>query len=338
MSKNIIKALFCDNDETKRQIDALFLEYHFRSLHKKQKQNSYYMRLIKTLLIILLLCWYVIASFWYVCRIKQDCQVFEQYAWYQQMPFTNKKGIAKMPTKPPVSKNSLVISDNNKNIAKTNSHFRFAHSSDLPEMDEEIKQAMLNLATYSSQNPDRQLTITGEYLLREKNQTNFDNLGLARAAHIRQHLIRKGANGNKISLAHRINRELNFVDGQTQGALHFAFAAANNNETPTPPAATTTTPKPTQNASVATPSLPDFVVKDGDKIIINTNTKFQYEQSANEPKANAEIQKGLNDLAAYLKKNPNKELQIMGFYGKNEKKNNIFDDLGLARATNIPEL
>jgi outer membrane protein OmpA-like peptidoglycan-associated protein len=79
-------------------------------------------------------------------------------------------------------------------------------------------------------------------------------------------------------------------------------------------------------------------VKDGDKIIIKTNEKFQYAQSASEPTKNAAIDKGLNDLAAFLKKNPNKELQIMGFYGKNEKNNSIFDDLGLARATHLQEI
>lgn len=290
------------------------------------------MRLIKFLLLILLICWYFIASFWYVCRIKQDCQSLEQYAWYQSLPFVHKTDIAATPKKTTESNSSLTIMDNSKTVVKTNSRFGFAQSSDLPEMDEDLKKAMINLATYISQNTDRQLTITGEYLPTETNNTNFDNLGLARAAHIRQHLIRKGANGNQISLGHRVNQQLKFEKGQTDDALQFAFAAASDQKT-------TPIPTPPPTAAVATtPALPDFVVKDGDKIIIKTNEKFQYAQSASEPKMNGEIQKGLDGLAAYLKQNPTKELQIMGFYGKNEKNNSIFDDLGLARATHLQEI
>ena len=241
------------------------------------------MRLIKFLLIILLICWYFIASFWYVCRIKQDCQSLEHYAWYQSLPFVAKTGIANTPQTPKTTQNTLTIADNNKTIVKANGNFKFAQSSDLPEMDESIKQGMLDLATYISQNPDRQLTITGKYLPTETNSTNFDNLGLARAAHIRQHLIRKGANGNQIALGHSANQDLKFENGQTKDALRFSFDAANKaNRTPTinPNTAKTTTTMPT---------LPDFVVKDGDKIIIKTNEKFQYAQSASEPTKNANI-------------------------------------------------
>ncbi|MGB1204614.1 MAG: OmpA family protein [Chitinophagales bacterium] len=291
------------------------------------------MRLIKTLLIILLFCWYLIASFWYVCRIKQDCQSLEQYAWYQSLPFLHKTGIANTP-KAPITKNqNLTIVDNGKTIVKTNSNFGFAQSSDLPKMDENLKKGMVNLATYISQNPDRQLTITGKYSSLENNQTNFDNLGLARAAHIRQHLIRKGANGNRINLKHLASQNLVFEQGQTQNALQFHFSEANN---ATPP--TTKTSNTTKLSNTHAPTLPDFVVKNGNKIIIKTNEKFQYEKSASQPTMNPEIQKGLDALAAYLKKNPKKELQIMGFYGKNENNSSIFDDLGLARATHLQEI
>jgi len=86
--------------------------------------------------------------------------------------------------------------------------FEYSLGRRLPNLDNNNDLFLDQLAQHLTTHPEHSVTITGNYLQSEAGATlsgTFqENLGLARAEQIRNHLIARGVDENRISLDHQI--------------------------------------------------------------------------------------------------------------------------------------
>ncbi|BDS10321.1 OmpA family protein [Aureispira anguillae] len=92
------------------------------------------------------------------------------------------------------------ISSSFKMEVANNLVFNYSSSSLLLELPADIKQALIDLATYLNDQPSRKLILTGYNHPDELNKTTLVNLGLARANYVRNLLVNLGADGQQIEI------------------------------------------------------------------------------------------------------------------------------------------
>ena len=90
-----------------------------------------------------------------------------------------------------------------------NQHFSFIPSSSIIGIEEEASKAFGNVAKHLEAHPDRQLTLNGWYLENEKNDTEYENLGIARAEQVKSFLVNLDS-----SIINRI-----FTSGEQKSAI-----------------------------------------------------------------------------------------------------------------------
>ncbi|MEL6924870.1 MAG: OmpA family protein [Bacteroidota bacterium] len=82
------------------------------------------------------------------------------------------------------------------------------------------------LAEHLKSNPDKQLTITGNYATSENNDSQFDNLGLGRADAFKSVLTGLGVNADQIALAANEQNSIQLADGdKIYNGVNFNFGA-----------------------------------------------------------------------------------------------------------------
>lgn len=203
----------------------------------------------------------------------------------------------------------FMVLDGSKTVVDVPGNFTFAPSGTTPDIAPDVQQALATLAEYLKTNTGKVLTITGGYGNTEKNNTMFDNLGLARADALKQKLVAMGIAADRIQVASQQNNALPQTAGkQLTGVLNFAIA------------------------NMAEATLPAFTVKDGSETVVDVKDNLKFALSSEKPVMSAEVQNGLSALAQYLKNHPDRRLKITGNYLPNEKNNTKFANLGLARA------
>ncbi len=135
------------------------------------------------------LVWAFGCRYWYVCKIKNHCG--------------EKTEIVEN-----LRSKTLSLVDQDKTILKDYDHFSFDANSAIPILNESNNTFIAEVAAYLKANPDKKLTITGNYLESEKDISvgMYENLGVARASEIRKKLIAAGIaedrmllNGNLIA-------------------------------------------------------------------------------------------------------------------------------------------
>lgn len=95
-------------------------------------------------------------------------------------------------------------------------------------------------------------------------------------------------------------------------------------------------PTPPPIETVAPPPAPkSFVVSDGSQTIVDVKDVFKSRQTTDAVIVSNPLQVGVESLATYLKNNKDRELNIIGWYSKDEKNNTKFPDLGIARAEDV---
>lgn len=107
----------------------------------------------------------------------------------------------------------------------------------------------------------------------------------------------------------------------------FAQHAGTNTDSP-PPSVTPLT------------NTPAFMVKDGNKQVVSLKDHFRFSKSNSRPSSSpAQLQKAIADMKTYFQQNPNKQLEVVGYYNGEEKNpsNSTFPNLGLARADQLKQ-
>ena len=88
--------------------------------------------------------------------------------------------------------------------------------------------------------------------------------------------------------------------------------------------------------STATPATASgFVLKDGDKILFQSDKNFYFNKSSQQPQDIGELSKGLEVLSAYMKQHPNKTIELTGLYAGDEKNPSKAVNLGAGRADEL---
>lgn len=135
---------------------------------------------MRALLVFLLFIIYALFARWYyVCEVKNLCDPIPERA------------------------STLVVSDEDGNvILEGYEEFAFDTTMVAPNLSDDNRLFLDQLAAYLKRNPDLYLNITGLYRPSEKGETSgmFENLGVARADRIRSLLLRRGIDEDRISL------------------------------------------------------------------------------------------------------------------------------------------
>jgi len=114
------------------------------------------------------------------------------------------------PDKPFVRGTDLrLVNYNGKSLIGDHEQFEFAAGTKTPKGMSAANHKFLDqVATYLKANPDANLKLTGKYLRNEKNTSIQDNMGMARAAAIRDLLKKRGIATSRIELGSQIVKNM----------------------------------------------------------------------------------------------------------------------------------
>jgi len=111
---------------------------------------------------------------------------------------------------------------------EANQYF-FPLSSDQITSTEDTRKSFLSIANYLKENPNRQLTLSGNYAVGEKYEGDFENLGVARAEAIKAMMVKGLAEGESINVitnGKAINNLAFNKDDRMYGGVDFIFGEA----------------------------------------------------------------------------------------------------------------
>ncbi|MEL6867901.1 MAG: OmpA family protein [Bacteroidota bacterium] len=101
--------------------------------------------------------------------------------------------------------------------------FSFGHSDAELAFQEDMKRALKSTAVYLSENTDRQLVLSGLYTKAERNDTEYNDLGMARATKVKAVLVDSGADADRISIDSRSVDNLSFLNKKLYDGVQFNF-------------------------------------------------------------------------------------------------------------------
>jgi len=93
-------------------------------------------------------------------------------------------------------------------------------------------------------------------------------------------------------------------------------------------------------AATAALAPASLLIKDGSAFSATAPKNIDFKRSSYNyiTPLSGEVNTSLDKTAAYLKANPDRSLTINGIYGKDEKNNSVFPNLGIARANNVKQI
>jgi len=209
----------------------------------------------------------------------------------------------------------LTVTDGNSNTVYTrNQNLLFGLSGATATIPTEVKGMLGQLAGDLKADPSKRLTLTGWYGSEEKNATTFENLGLARADHMKEYMMGLGVPVAQLLTGSRLKEANEIHDGNFYGGVDFALGQV------------------ASGRNIAIRDANAFSAGVDDNFVF-ARSGFEYKKPISD-KLTAEFTK----TAEYLKKNPNRSLRIVGFYHDKEKNTSALPNLGLGRANNIKGL
>ncbi|MBP1638399.1 MAG: OmpA/MotB domain protein [Bacteroidetes bacterium] len=107
--------------------------------------------------------------------------------------------------------------DNNFNFAKDGNEI-------IVPVNDSINVGIDRMKAFLDANPGIKLDVVGYYLSTEKNNTSFENLGLARADAIKNYLVSKGIPADRINTSGELKDGLSIKDNLVLGPVGFSFS------------------------------------------------------------------------------------------------------------------
>lgn len=266
-------------------------------------------------LIPIIILWWIFGAWYWTCKVKNLCE--RQVAVTQ--PAVEKK-----------IENPLVITAEGLNL-RSNDNLRFNTGGLNPEVPSVVDNRFGELKNYLQRNPNKELTVTGQYTNADPKPTNFANLGLGRAAKVKEVLVKKGIKSNQIITKAEAKNGL-IIDGdKVIGGVNFTIGNKSVAEKPkpVPPA------KPATPANPAVKERPLVISGAGLNLRSDENLKFQVGRS--QPEIPAKVYQNFSQLSQFLKKDAGKQVTVTGLYAAKDPKpaNKKFANLGLERAEQL---
>ena len=232
--------------------------------------------------LLLFAVWCVISVRWYVCGIHELCDT---------------PAIVTEPSAPIINQEVLDLPET--------APLTFEWSSAVPITNENFEKFRDSLIAYFNQSPAAVVEITGLYDQQELNNSDFDNLGLARAENIKQLLL---ASGVKRSI--RIKAKESDLSSGLSGSMSNAFVFDL---------------VPQEEISGG------FLITEArDKLVIH------YPSNSASPENDQQVRNALRKLADQAKKNDRSLLVVGHTDNLGEAMDNM--KLGLVRATRVKDL
>jgi len=114
--------------------------------------------------------------------------------------------------------NLNLISDDNFQFEKSNDAY-------LPLADD-LKILLGNVVSHLGENPNSLMQIKGYYLSNEDNNTEYDDLGLARASMVKAYLLEQGANSDQLRTMGKIGNVNCMEDDTLKKGIAVAFGTS----------------------------------------------------------------------------------------------------------------
>jgi len=146
----------------------------------------------------------------------------------------------------------------------------------------ENNTALQSIADGLKANPEKTLTVTGNYASSENNGTSFENLGIARANEYKKLLVGLGATGSQILQASNLQNSMQTVSDKIYNGVNFNFGMA-------------------AKGPVVDPNAEGFKP---------LNLRFGTSQS--DLRLTPEIENYFQGLLAYMKANPDSKVSVTG--------------------------
>ena len=144
------------------------------------------MKRLSLLFSILLLAWICIASYWYVCKVRNNCGEADQVTTVQDLPADDADAVSTAP----IETDSLAVALEYLTGAGTKKYYFEFASSKLNAGNEDGKYFSL-LGYFLANKPGSTVTVTGHACSRGSKEAN-DRFSRLRAETVKQYLIEKG--------------------------------------------------------------------------------------------------------------------------------------------------
>lgn len=205
--------------------------------------------------------------------------------------------------------------DEQQKVANGNENVTFAYGTSTPIVAEKTAAAYGKIATYLTENEDKILKVQAAYSESEQNPTDYDNLGLARAADLKAALIKLGVPSERIVTSTK----------KTTDPIHWedtVYGAAN------------------LEVKTLEGRYLTLYEEGGLNTDATDNLRFAKNSATYDKPVSTSIRAALGSLADYLKQHPDKKLQLTGWVDTAEKDADADakDKLGKTRAENIKKL
>lgn len=192
--------------------------------------------------------------------------------------------------------------------------FAFELAEATPIVSEELHPVLKSVVSHLEKNPELQLQVTGIYGIEENNQTNFPNLGIARAEAVKSMLGTAGASLMNIFTSSMSVDNLFELNGKLTGVIYFHYSS-----------------KVLENQTVAINDK-SSETESGNSISEDVQT-FNY--SYGDYKVEKRHHDYLNNLRRDLRDNPNKSVVLTGYSTPEEEAESSRINLAEMRALAI---
>lgn len=171
------------------------------------------MRILIPLTLLALLLWLFIGSWWYA---RQCCAVSST---------TTAATTSLLPSTSQTTASQLRIADASRFSTAANDNLLFANSGfDFSKpLSPDLSRSYVELAAYLKANPQRRIVLTGLYGSNERNSSLLPNMGLARAANLKQYLESIGINPAQIVTQGQLQPNFALDKGQLVGGMLYGF-------------------------------------------------------------------------------------------------------------------
>lgn len=213
--------------------------------------------------------------------------------------------------------NPLSIMDGATSVAASPMNLMYGLAGAVPLIPGEVKGEFGKVAAYLADHPDRKLNIAGHYLASEENTSSFENLGLARAAALKDSLIAMGVNASRIGIAGVLknDKDLFFDDEKNiYGGMDYSFG------------------------DMFISRSIHFLDGDNHNNKYNDNLRFENSGFKTLTPISDELTGTFKTTADYLIANPGRSIDIKGYYMESEKNTSLLQNLGLGRANTIKSM
>ncbi len=274
-------------------------------------------------LIPIIILWWIFGAWYWTCIEKGLCERKTETV----QPAVEKK-----------IENPLVITAEGLNL-RSNDNLRFNTGGISPEVPSVVDNRFGELKSYLDRNPNKELTLTGLYTNADLKPASFANLGLGRASKVKEVLIRKGINANRIVTKAAVRNNLIVDADKVIGGVNFAIG--NKAVAAKPKPAVTTKPTvPTKPAAPTKPAVKETpLVISGAGLNLRNEQNLRFPVKKSQPQIPPKVNQTFNQLSQFLKKNTDKQVTVTGLYERTDPKpaNKRFANLGLERAEQLKQ-